>query len=146
MSARQHGSGLPGINTQYTTAAGSKPIPSAANLLASGSLPGTVFILTDTGEWLALTLVGTTPLLFQIAGIGQGEIVQVTMLAGQSLVSHADTGIGASSVLGFAVTQATPDTAATRFSVVLNAGVGWSIRANAAANADTVINVWVVRY
>jgi glycerate-2-kinase len=49
---------LPGVVTDYTSGAGSNPIPSAASLLAGGCLLGTLFLLDDTGDVMILIAPG----------------------------------------------------------------------------------------
>lgn len=154
MSGANNRKGFKKVNTSYTSAGGSRPLPSAAALLAGGSYIGDEFILTDNGQlWvLSATIAGNvpTPSLYQVPGVGTGGLgspVTVTLALGASITpSHADTSVTANTVLGVTVRQSAPDATATTFSVVNSAGVGWQIKANANAAAAVTIDVWVVKY
>ena len=79
-----------------------------------------------------------------LAGAGQAGVA--TIAATTQQIAVANTAITANSVVLATTRQANTDATATAFTIVLNAGVGFTIRANAAATADTVVGYLVAEY
>jgi hypothetical protein len=143
-------SGFSHINKNYTSAGGSRPLPSAASLFAGGTLPGTIFILMDTGEAVFFTVYLSggivTPALYQLAGIGTGETFDVVMATGTNSIAHADTNITADSLVSYQQVGASPDATVARTSIEYTAGVGFTIHSNANATGNVTFRFQVEHY
>ena len=147
LSAKQISSlgplGVGTVSARETASAGGYAVSLFDSAGATASIP--LYSVTSAGgpPITSATLTASVP----ISHAGAGQAGTSTIAAGQQNAPQvANTAITANSIVLLTPVQANTDATATSFTVVLQAGVGFTVRANANATANTVVGYFIAEY